>query len=140
MAAIRSLDPEPAPQLQQAAAHTRHALADLAYQLIALPATVLAFASVLGGVIVAVVLGITIVGAPVALAVFAMLRAHAELERRRAAVAFGAPLMASYRPRRGGLFARLGTALADPQSRRDLAWLTFAGTLGFAASVAVVTM
>jgi signal transduction histidine kinase len=140
MAAIRSLDPEPAPQLQQAAAHTRHALADLAYQLIALPATVLAFASVLGGVIVAVVLGITIVGAPVALAVFAMLRAHAELERRRAAVALGAPLTASYRPRTGGLFARLGTALADPQSRRDLAWLTFAGTLGFAASVAVVTM
>jgi signal transduction histidine kinase len=140
MAAIRSLDPEPAPGLQRAAAHTRRALSDLAYQLVALPATVLAFASVLGGVIVAVVLGITIVGAPVALAVFALLRAHVELERRRAALTLGVPLTASYRPRRGGLFGRLGSALADPQSWRDLAWLSFAGTFGFAASVAVVTL
>jgi signal transduction histidine kinase len=140
MAAIRSLDPEPAPGLQRAAAHTRRALSDLAYQLLALPATVLAFASVLGGFIVAVVLGITIVGAPVALAVFALLRAHVELERRRAALTLGVPLTASYRPRRGGLFGRLGSALADPQSWRDLAWLSFAGTFGFAASVAVVTL
>ena len=139
-AAVRSFTPSPAPTLHRPAAHVRRTIGDLGYHVVALPATVLAFATVVAGVVIAVCLAITIIGAPAALAVFAVFRANAGLERRRTALALGAPVTASYRPRAGGLLARLRAALGDPQSWRDLGWLSFAGTLGFVAAVVAVSL
>jgi signal transduction histidine kinase len=139
-AAARSFTPSPAPALHRLAASVRRTAGDFGYHLLALPATVLAFTTVVAGVVIALCLAITIVGAPAALAVFAVFRANAALERRRAALALGVPVTAVYRPRAGGLLARLRAALGDPQSWRDLGWLAFAGTLGFAAAVLAVSL
>jgi signal transduction histidine kinase len=139
-AAVESLDPDPAPDVHRLAGHARRAAADAVYHLLALPATIVAFATVVAGVVFALSLAITIIGAPAALAVFAVFRANAGLERRRTALALGEPVSAAYRPRPGGVLARLRGVLGDPQSWRDLAWLSFAGTLGFTAAVLVLSL
>jgi signal transduction histidine kinase len=112
----------------------------LEYHLLGLPATMLAFTVVVSVVTVTLSLAVLIVGLPVALAGFAILRWNARLERLRAARLLGAPIGEAYRPRRGGLLRRLRTVVGDPQSWKDLAWLSFAGTLGFGAATAVVTL
>ena len=113
-AAARSFNSSPAPTFHRLGAHVRRAGGDLGYHVLALPATVLAFTTVVAGVVIALCLAITIIGAPAALAVFAVFRANAELERRRAALTLGVPVSAFYRPRAGGLLARLRAALVRP--------------------------
>jgi len=139
-AAARSFNSSPAPTFHRLGAHARRAAGDVGYHVLALPATVLAFTTVVAGVVIALCLAITIIGAPAALAVFAVFRANAELERRRAGLTLGVPVSAFYRPRAGGLLARLRAALVDPQSWRDLGWLSFAGTLGFGAAVVAISL
>jgi signal transduction histidine kinase len=112
---------------------------DLAYQLSGLPASILAFTVVVAGVSIFASFAILIVGLPVTLAIFAVFRWNAWLERKRTAWALGRPVPAAYRPRTGGLLRRIGTVLGDPQSWKDLAWLTFTGTFGFAASVFAIS-
>ena len=116
----------------------RNCWRDLAYHVLALPATIVAFTVVLTGVSITLSFAVLIIGLPVALATFAVFRWNAWLERARASLWLG-PVPAAYRPRRGGLLKRLNTVLTDPQSWKDLAWLTFVATFGFVASVAVIT-
>jgi signal transduction histidine kinase len=114
-------------------------LRDLGYQLLAMPATILALMMVTTGVSVALSCAVLIIGLPVVLGVFAAFRLNAELERRRAALALRAPIREAYRPTGGGLLRRLRTVGTDPQSWKDLAWLSFAGTFGLAASTLAIT-
>ena len=112
---------------------------DLAYQLSGLPASILAFTVVVTGFSVIVSAAVLIIALPVALAVFATFRWNARLERIRTAWTLGRPVAEAYRPRTGGLLRRLRTAAGDPQTWKDLVWLAFVGTFGFAAAVSAVT-
>jgi len=66
-------------------------------------------------------------------------RWNARLERRRTAWALGTPVPEAYRPRHGNSLRRLRIVAGDPQSWKDLAWLAFAGSFGFVASVFAIT-
>jgi signal transduction histidine kinase len=112
---------------------------DLGYNLMGLPASILAFTVVVSSVTVAITATTLIVGLPLIAAVFAVLRWNARLERRRTGWAQGLPVAEAYRHRSGNLLRRLRIVAGDPQSWKDLAWLTFAGTVGFAASVVTIT-
>ena len=112
---------------------------DLAYQVSSLPASILAFTVVVAGVsIAAAAIGI-IVGLPLLLLIFAMVRWTARLERRRTGWARGERIQEAYRRRDGNWLRRLRVVAGDPQSWKDLAWLTFLGTFGFAVSVFAIT-
>jgi signal transduction histidine kinase len=112
---------------------------DLSYHVIALPASILALTAVTTGLSIAVSFAILIIGLPVVLGTFAVFRWNARLERYRNAYALGRPIAEAYRPREGGWLRQLATVLSDPQSWKDLAWLILAGTVGFTASVVVLT-
>src|SRR5688500_12547477 len=80
---------------------------DLLYQLSTLLACNLAFTVVVAvGSLAAAAIGI-IVGLPLLLALFAILRWNARLERRRTAWALGEPVREWYRPRTGNWLRRL---------------------------------
>jgi len=112
---------------------------DLVYQLSSLPASILAFTVVVAGFsIAAAAIGI-IVGLPLLLLIFAMVRWNARLERRRTGWARGERIQEAYRRRDGNWLRRLRVVAGDPQSWKDLAWLTFLGTFGFAVSVFAIT-
>jgi signal transduction histidine kinase len=112
---------------------------DLAYQVSSLPASILAFTVVVAGVsLAAAAIGI-IVGLPLLLLIFAMVRWNAWLERRRTGWARGERIQEAYRRRDGNWLRRLRVVAGDPQSWKDLAWLTFLGTFGFAVSVFAIT-
>jgi len=113
---------------------------DLVYQLGSLPASILAFTVVVAGVSVAAAAIGIIIGLPLLLAIFAIVRWNAKLERKRTAYTLGARIPEAYRRRTGNWLRRLRIVSTDPQSWKDLAWLTFMGTVGFAASVAMITM
>jgi signal transduction histidine kinase len=113
---------------------------DLLYQLSTLPASILAFTVVVVALsIAAAAIGI-IVGLPLLLALFAVLRWNARLERRRTAWALGEPVREWYRPRTGNWLRRLRVVAGDPQTWKDLAWLSVLGTLGFVSAVVAITM
>ena len=111
---------------------------DLAYQVLALPASVLAFTVVVSGVSVAfTALGI-IIGFPLIGAVFAVVRWNARIERRRAALTLREPVREAYRPRTGNILRRLRVVTGDPQTWKDLAWLMFLGSVGFVVSITLI--
>jgi signal transduction histidine kinase len=113
---------------------------DLAFQLGGLPASILAFTVVVAGLSVsAAALGI-IIGLPLILVIFAVVRWNARLERVRTGWALGERIPQAYRRRTGNWLRRLRVVASDPQSWKDLGWLTFLGTIGFVASVVVITM
>jgi signal transduction histidine kinase len=114
--------------------------ADLAYQASTLPASVLAFTVVVAAFSLAATSIGVIIGLPLLLAVFAMLRWNARLERRRTGWALREPVREAYRPRDGNWLRRLRVVAGDPQSWKDLAWLTLLGTFGFASAVVAITM
>ena len=112
---------------------------DLTYQVSTLPASILAFTVVVTALsLAAAAIGI-IIGLPLLLAIFAIVRWNARLERKRAAWAIGAPVGEAYRRREGNWLRRLRVVAGDPQSWKDLAWLTVVGTLGFVAAVVTIT-
>src|SRR4051794_4308678 len=113
---------------------------DFAYQLSTLPASILAFTVVVGGASLAAAAIGVIVGLPLLLVIFALLRWNARLERRRTGWALGRPIPEAYRRRDGNWLRRLRVVAGDPQSWKDLAWLAVVGTLGFASAVIVLTM
>jgi len=113
---------------------------DLAYQLSTLPASILAFTVVVAGISVAAAAIGVIIGLPLLLGIFAVVRWNARLERARASWALKAPVPEAYRRRTGNWLRRLRVVAGDPQSWKDLAWLAFVGTFGFVSAVVVVTM
>jgi signal transduction histidine kinase len=92
----------------------------------------IAFSVLIVSVTVGTVTALTILGLPVLLLCFHLVRATATLDRRRAALVLGRPIEARYRrPPGDGVGARLRTVVTDPQSWKDLAWLGVGGVLGF---------
>ena len=111
---------------------------DLAYQVSGLPASILAFTVVVSGVTVALTALGVIIGIPLIGAVFAVLRWNARVERLRTGWMLGERVAEAYRPRTGNTLRRLRIVAGDPQSWKDLAWLTFMGSLGFVVSTMAV--
>jgi signal transduction histidine kinase len=131
--------PAPKPSIMtRMAPILRNAWRDLAYHGLTLPVSIALFTVVVTGLSIALSFALLIIGLPVALATFFVFRMAAGLERRRAALWIG-PVGEAYRPRRHGLLRQMIDVLTDPQSWKDLAWLTFVGTFGFAASVAALS-
>ena len=89
---------------------------DLTYQVLALPASILAFTVVVGVLsLAAAAIGI-IIGLPFLLGLFAVVRWNARLERKRAGWALGEPVREAYRRRDGNWLRRLRVVSGDPQS------------------------
>jgi signal transduction histidine kinase len=115
-----------------AASRLRRIRDDAAFLGLGLLTGTLAFGVWIAGVTTSLTLVLLIVGLPVVLATFAVFRALADLERRRAALVLGAPIVSVYRPRpAGGILPRLHAALGDPQSWKDLLYLGLHGIVGF---------
>jgi signal transduction histidine kinase len=118
----------------------RQLWSDLTYHVLALPASILAFTVVVGVLsLAAAAIGI-IIGLPFLLVLFAAVRWNARLERKRAGWTLEEPIGEAYRRREGNWLRRLRVVSGDPQSWKDLAWLTFAGIFGFAASIVTITL
>ena len=76
---------------------------------------------VVGGISVAATAIGLIVGLPLLLVVFAVVRWNARLERRRTVWALAEAGPEAYRPRSGNWLRRLRVVAGDPQSWKDLA-------------------
>ncbi|WP_121008242.1 sensor histidine kinase [Saccharothrix australiensis] len=70
------------------------------------------------------------VGLPALPEALHLVRRLVDVERRRAGALLGTPIPEAYRLLDGPLSHRVGTALADPATRRDAAWLVLHGTVG----------
>jgi signal transduction histidine kinase len=115
---------------------------DLGYLLAGLPIGIPAFAVAVAGFALGLGTLVIWIGLPVLVGVLAAARAFARLERRRVEAVTGAALPAHhYRPASGSGIGRLGRALRDPQSWRDLVHMVVAFPLrvvSFAVTVALV--
>jgi signal transduction histidine kinase len=121
--------PSPAPN---AAARLRRIGNDALYLLLGYAMSIVAFTVWVTGLSLSLSLGLLIIGFPVILLTFAAFRLIADIERRRAALVFGEPLVADYKTSAGGkLSARLRAAAVDPQTWRDFAYVGLIGVLGF---------
>jgi len=114
---------------------------DVLYLCLGAATAAIAFAVVLAAGIVGGVMLLTILGLPVLLACFWLVRVAAHGDRRRAAIVLGAPIEARYRrpPPGGRVLSRLETAATDRQTWKDLLWLILSAPLCFAAAVAIVS-
>jgi signal transduction histidine kinase len=128
--AVTAAAPAPAPMR---ATRLRQVGADAAYLALGLLSGTVAFGVWIAGVTVSLTLALLIVGLPVVLATFAVFRVFADLERRRAALVLGSPIASVYRsqPPERRLGPLLRTALHDPQSWKDVAYLGLFGVVGF---------
>jgi hypothetical protein len=120
---------------------TQQASRDIAYLVGMLAMSIVGFTIWLAGLIATVSLAAFIVGGLAWLATAYALRAYAAIDRGLAGWYRGRPILASYRrPAGGGVIARLRSITADPQTWRDLGWAIANSVLGFAASVAALTV
>jgi signal transduction histidine kinase len=107
--------------------------ADALYLVTGLAMSIVAFTVWITGVTLSLTLGLLVVGFPVVLATFATFRWLADIERRRAALALGEPLLSDYRrpltDRR--LAARLKAAAHDPQRWKDFVYQPIFSVVGF---------
>jgi signal transduction histidine kinase len=111
---------------------------DLAYLTIGGATAVLAFCVWVTAVSVTLSLLVFVIGLPVFLLAALVFRWTAELDRRNAALALGAPLRGSYDDHSGGFFTRLSRTAGDMQTWKDLAWLVVHSFVGFLfATVAI---
>jgi signal transduction histidine kinase len=126
----------PAPA-QTPAARLRQIGADALYLLLGLCTSMVAFVVCVTGITLSLTLGLLIIGFPVVVLTFACCSWLAGVERRRAALVFGVPIAADYRPAPADrrLPARLKAAAHDPQRWKDIAYLVLLGELGFACGV-----
>lgn len=113
---------------------------ELAYLLTGLPVGIVTFTVVVTGVATGVSLLITLIGVPVLVATAYADRGLAWVERRRAALVLGRPIVdpVPRRPDRPGAIAWLKALALDRQTWKDAAWmiLLFAvGLVGFVVAV-----
>jgi signal transduction histidine kinase len=108
--------------------------ADALYLLLGCLASCVAFTVLVVGLTLSLTLGLLIIGFPIVLLTFATFRLLADLERRRAELVFGEPLMAEYKPWPEGrrISPRLRAATLDPQTWKDTAYLAIFSVVGFA--------
>jgi signal transduction histidine kinase len=137
-AAVPAPAPTPAARLQRIGN-------DALYLLTGGCAACVAFSVCVAGVTLSLTLGLLIIGLPVVLLTFWTFRLLADLERRRAALVFGAPLMSDYRRAPAGgsgrrFGPRLRTATLDPQTWKDTAYLAIFSVLGFTWGVVWATL
>jgi len=118
---------------QTPAARLRQLGADALYLLTGLVTSIVAFTVWVCGVTLSLSLGLLIIGFPIVVASFWCFRLLADLERKRAALVFGLPLVSAYRPppADGRFASRLRIAAHDPQRWKDVAYLALHGVLGF---------
>ena len=118
---------------QTPAARLRQIGTDALYLLTGLVTSIVAFTVWITGISLSLTLGLLIVGFPIVLASFWCFRLIADFERKRAALVFGTPLAAVYRPAPadGRLAGRLRAAAHDPQRWKDLVYVGLHGVLGF---------
>jgi signal transduction histidine kinase len=116
---------------QTPAARLRQLGADALYLLTGFVTSIVAFTFWICGVTLSLSLGLLIIGFPVVLASFWCFRQLADLERKRAALVFGLPIVSAYRPAHGHLGQRLKIAAHDPQRWKDVAYLALHSVLGF---------
>ncbi|WP_168929279.1 sensor domain-containing protein [Nocardioides sp. GY 10113] len=90
--------------------------------------------------VVSAVLVVVWVGIPLLVAVLPAARALAGTERALASRVLGAPLSPPYLPLPPGALAGLRARAADPATWRDLLWMLWAMTLGFAISLVVLVL
>ena len=114
---------------------------DTAYLLLGVCTGAVAFAVLVVALTVGPIMTLTILGLPVLLACFALLRWAADFDRRRARIVTGRPIERRYkRPRDGRLLSRIGANTTDPQSWKDLLWLALASVLGLADAIIAATV
>jgi signal transduction histidine kinase len=100
----------------------------------------LAFGVLLAGSIVGGLLGLTVIGLPVLVGAFWVARRLAGVERARARL-LGPPIPERWRrPAKPGVLPLLGSYARDPQTWKDLGWLTLLTPIGFGFAVAAVTV
>jgi signal transduction histidine kinase len=114
---------------------------DTVYLVLALPMGIIAFTVLVTGWSLALGLLITLIGFPIAMLTIQSSRGLAWLERRRAALVYGAPIEGVYRPPASGRFwDRLKAMFGDPQTWKDVAWnLVLIMPLGIAGFTIAVT-
>ena len=112
---------------------------DLAYVFATLVTSIVAFTVAVAGFSVAISFAVLIVGIPVVIAIAYLNRAVANVQRRLSGWVLGERIPGVYAKPEGGVVARMMAALTDRQTWRDLGWLIFDGTLGFAIAVFMVT-
>jgi signal transduction histidine kinase len=112
------------------------------YVLTGLVGSTIAFGVWIAGVTLSLTLGLLIVGFPIVLLTFATFRALADVERRRAALVLGAPLVSDYRRAPAGrrIGRRLHAALLDPQTWKDTVYLGVFSVVGFTWGVIWITL
>jgi signal transduction histidine kinase len=135
--AVTAAAPAPAPTT---AARLQRAGNEALYLLTGGLLACVAFSTWVTGVTLSLSLGLLIIGFPVVLLTFWTFRLLADLERRRAALVFGEPLMSDYkRAPAGGSGRRIGprlrAATLDPQTWKDFAYLVIFSVIGFAWGV-----
>jgi signal transduction histidine kinase len=113
---------------------------DLAYLVVVLPLSIVAFVVWVTGLSVTLSLIVFVIGIPVAIAWFWVNRGLADLERRRAAWVLGAPIPSAYRKADKGLTAQVKTRFGDPQTWRDLVWTFLHSIFGFVIAVVTITV
>jgi signal transduction histidine kinase len=113
---------------------------ELSYLLLGGLTSCLAFGVLLAGSIVGGLLGVTIVGLPVLVGAFWTARRLAGIERARARL-LGPPIPERWRrPAKPGVQARLASYAKDPQTWKDLGWLTLLTPIGFGFAVGAATI
>jgi signal transduction histidine kinase len=105
------------------------------YLLTGTVAASVAFTVWITGISLSLTLGLLIIGFPIVLLTFVTFRLLADVERRRAALVLGEPLMSDYRPvpateRGRRLMPRLRAAALDPQTWKDTAYLLVLSGVG----------
>ncbi|MFN8222642.1 MAG: sensor histidine kinase [Gaiellales bacterium] len=114
---------------------------ELAYLLLGLPMSIVAFTVFVTGVSVGVALAVFVIGIPVLIGAAYANRGVAMVERYRAALVLGSPIASSYRkPSRPGFFPLAGSLATDPQTWRDAGWLMLGTVVSFTFSIVALVL
>jgi signal transduction histidine kinase len=127
----------PAPAHTRSSAGLHQIGADALYLLTGALGSTVAFTAWVAGVTLSLTLGLLIIGFPIVLLTFATFRVLADVERRRAALVLGQPLVSDYRrtPADKRIGRRIHAAAVDPQTWKDTAYLAIFSVVGFAWGV-----
>lgn len=112
---------------------------ELLYLLTTLPAALAAVVVWSVGLSLALGFLLIVVGLPLTIAIFAIFRRFAEVERRRLALVDPRPTSAVYRfSEHRNVFRRAIGSLGDQQSWKDVAWFVFLSTFGVIIAVLAI--
>ena len=114
---------------------------DLGYVFVTLATSILSFTVLVTGLSIAVSFAILIVGIPVVVAVAYVNRGVTTLQRRLSGWQRGERIAGIYKkPTEPGFIPRIMAVLTDPQTWRDMAWLTFDALIGFIFAIVAVVL